>query len=161
MESHAAFDRGDKANERSDAHVLNTVILTSVPFFAGFASRIRAVKGQFVIENDSRSWCSSSGSTKSSRFRWLDADLRTSQPGASKRRHPGWTRLAPTWGMAVKGSACSGGRNRPICMTSSRRLRIATPCRTAPDSAPSGASPHQSVNLAWQEESRRSARETE
>jgi hypothetical protein len=49
-ESHAAFERGDQANERSDAHVLNTVIFASVLFFAGFASRIRAVKGQFVIE---------------------------------------------------------------------------------------------------------------
>jgi hypothetical protein len=50
MASHAAFERGDQANERSDAHVLNTVIFASVLFFAGFASRIRAVKGQFVIE---------------------------------------------------------------------------------------------------------------
>ena len=50
MESHAAFERGDRANERSDAHLLNTVIFASVLFFAGFASRIRAVKGQLVIE---------------------------------------------------------------------------------------------------------------
>ena len=50
MESHAAFERGDEANERSDAHVLNTVIFASVLFFAGFASRICAVKGQLVIE---------------------------------------------------------------------------------------------------------------
>jgi hypothetical protein len=50
VESQAAFDPGDQVNERSDAHVLNTVIFASVLFFAGFASRIRAVKGQFVIE---------------------------------------------------------------------------------------------------------------
>lgn len=40
----------NKANERSDAHVLNTVIFASVLFFAGFASRIRDVRAQFVIE---------------------------------------------------------------------------------------------------------------
>lgn len=40
----------NKANERADAHVLNTVIFASVLFFAGFASRIRDVRAQFTIE---------------------------------------------------------------------------------------------------------------
>ena len=49
-EADRARDKSNKASERSDAYVFNTLIFASVLFFAGFASRIRDVRAQFVIE---------------------------------------------------------------------------------------------------------------
>jgi hypothetical protein len=48
-EAEQVFTAGQKANERSDAYVLNAVLLASVLFFSGIAQQFRVLRLQFVL----------------------------------------------------------------------------------------------------------------
>jgi hypothetical protein len=48
-EAEATFEEGTQANEISDRYILNTVILASVLFLGGIASRFKAMSARWVI----------------------------------------------------------------------------------------------------------------
>ncbi len=48
-EAEAEFAKGTEANQTSDEYILNTVILASVLFLGGIASKFKAMSARWVI----------------------------------------------------------------------------------------------------------------